>query len=109
MLKAFLFATAALVSGLLSACATQRYGRQTGLSPAEAQEFTCREIRLETAKAQEFLHVVRAGRSNTNAAHVLGFLGDFGIGNALEGDEAEASGEKRLVQLNELSRQRCGN
>ena len=91
---------------LLAACATQRYGRETDVSQIEAQEFTCREIHLETAKAQEFTRSIQRQRSDTNAAHVLGFLGDFGIGNVIEGNEAEASGKKRVLELKSLAIQR---
>lgn len=96
------------IAFLLAACATQRYGRETDVSQTEAQEFTCREIHLETAKAQEFTQSVQRQRSDINAAHVLGFLGDFGVGNVIEGNEAEASGRKRVLELRSLAIQkRC--
>ncbi len=88
---------------LVSACATQRYGRQTDLSAIERQEFTCKDIRIEIAKSEEFLNSIRMQRHETSGAHVLGALGDFGIGNVMEGDSAELSGEKRLKQLKDLS------
>ncbi|MCA9232482.1 MAG: hypothetical protein KDA57_17670 [Planctomycetales bacterium] len=87
----------------LAACATQRYGRQTELSQVERQEFSCKDIRIEIAKSDEFLSAIRMQRRDTSGAHVLGALGDFGIGNVMEGDAAELSGEKRLKQLKELS------
>lgn len=93
----------AVIVPLLVGCATQRYGRQTVLSGTEKQEFSCKDIKIETAKAEEFLSSVRMERRNTNGAHVLGFLGDFGIGNTMEGDAAELSGEKRLKELRDLS------
>jgi hypothetical protein len=83
----------------LAACATQRYGRMTDVSTLERQELNCREIRIEMAKADEFLKSVRTERAGTNGAHVLGFLGDFGIGNVMEGNAAEASGLKRQQEL----------
>jgi hypothetical protein len=88
---------------LLAGCATQRFGRMTDLSAAERQMMECREIRLEIVRAEQFLSSVRMTRRDTNAAHVLGFLGDFGIGNVMEGDAAELSGETRLRQLRDLS------
>lgn len=90
----------------LSACATQRYGRQTDLSATEKQEFDCKDLRIEIAKSEEFLSSVRMQRRDTSGAHVLGALGDFGIGNVMEGDAAELSGEKRLKQLTDLSAQK---
>ena len=91
---------------LLSACATQRYGRQTSISETEKQVYSCKDIKIEAAKTEEFLNSVKMQRHNTNGAHVLGFLGDFGIGNAMEGDAAELSGEKRLQELKQLQTQR---
>ncbi len=94
---------------LAAACATQRFGRATPLSETEKREFTCRDIELDIARTQEFLNDVRMTRHDTNGAHVLGFLGDFGVGNVMEGDAAELSGEKRLKELNDLKVQKgCG-
>ena len=67
------------------------------------QESICRDTRIELAKSQEFIQSIRAQRSNTNAAHVFGFLGDFGIGNTMEGNAAEASGEIRARELQNLA------
>jgi len=93
---------------LAAGCATQRFGRMTPLSETEKQTFECRDIRIEMAKAEEFLFDVRRTRRDTNGAHVLGFLGDFGIGNVMEGDAAELSGETRLKDLKDLqTRKSC--
>ena len=86
----------------LSACATQRYGRETPVSPGESASLTCDQITLEIEKTEFFLADIRRQRSETSGAHVLGFLGDFGIGNVMEGDAAEASGEQRLSELRSL-------
>ena len=97
-----LIAAMALTAG----CATQRYGRMTDLSAAEAQIMECREIRLEIVRAEQFLSQVRIARRDVSAAHVLGFMADFGVGNVMEGDAAELSGERRLAQLRDLSAQK---
>lgn len=99
-MKALYILTSLLI---LTSCATQRYGRQTSVSGTERTEYTCKDIKLEKAKANEFLSSVRTQRAETNAAHVAGFLGDFGIGNVMEGDAAILSGEKRLKELNDLA------
>ena len=88
---------------VLAGCAVQRFGRLSPLSEVEKQTLTCREIGIEIAKAEEFLFSVRRTRNDTNAAHVLGFLGDFGIGNSMEGNAAEQSGDVRLKELKDLS------
>ncbi len=81
---------------------TQRYGRQTPVSPTERQLLSCSDLKIEIAKTEFFLEDVQRQRSDTSGAHVLGFLGDFGIGNVMEGDAAEASGRERLMQLKAL-------
>ena len=88
----------------LAACATQRYGRLTPVSPGEQANLTCDQIALEIEKAEFFLADIRRQRGQTTGAHVLGALGDFGIGNVMEGDAAEKSGMDRLVQLKALER-----
>ena len=86
----------------ITGCATKRFGRATDVSVTESKMLTCREIDLEIAKSEEFLSSVRIERADTSGSHVLGALGDFGIGNVMEGDAAELSGEKRLKQLRGL-------
>ena len=86
----------------LTACATQRYGRLTPLSPGERASLTCEQIKDEIEKAEFFIADVKSQRSETTGAHVLGALGDFGIGNVMEGDAAEKSGNDRLNELKAL-------
>ena len=90
----------------LAGCATQRYGRASPVSAAEAEAHTCASMRLEIAKTEAFIEDVRRQRATTTGAHVLGALGDFGIGNVMEGDAAEQSGTQRLDQLRALERQK---
>jgi hypothetical protein len=91
---------------LLSACATQRYGRATPVSPGESAALTCEQIALEIEKTEFFVADVQRQRSSTSGAHVLGALGDFGIGNVMEGDAAEESGMNRLRELRVLQHQK---
>ncbi len=79
-----------------AACATQRYGRGVNVSETEKQVLSCKEISIEIAKADEALADIRTQRSSTSGAHVMGFMGDFGLGNAMEGDAAQLSYETRL-------------
>ncbi len=90
----------------LSACATQRYGRATPVSPGESVALTCEQIALEIEKTEFFVADVQRQRSSTSGAHVLGALGDFGIGNVMEGDAAEESGMNRLRELRVLQHQK---
>ena len=86
----------------VSACATQRYGRMTPVSPGERASLDCGQIALEIEKANFFIADIQRQRSETTGAHVLGALGDFGIGNVMEGDAAEKSGTDRLRELKVL-------
>ena len=76
-------ALAALTLAMTSGCATKRYGRMQELSGVERTHYTCREIELELAKVAEFRRQIAEG-AEINLASVGGFLGDFGIGNAME-------------------------
>ena len=67
---------------------------------------TCQQIDLEIAQSDAFLEDIRRQRSQTSGAHILGALGDFGIGNTLEGDAAEQSGIQRRDQLRSLRQQK---
>jgi len=87
---------------LSTSCATQRYGRATPVSDAERRLLDCKDIKLEIIQAEAFLENVRRQRSQTTGAHVLGALGDFGIGNVMEGDAAEESAVERIDQLRSL-------
>ena len=93
---------------MATGCATKRYGRVQPLTGAETVAYTCREIDLEIAKVQSFQTQIAEG-AEFNAASVLGILGDWGIGNAMERSSAEKSAAIRLQQLRDLhASKRCG-
>lgn len=91
----YVFAVAALV---LTGCATKNYGRQGELTDFERTNLTCREIEIEEAKAHGFLDDVEK-ESQFDGRSVLSFLGDFGIGNIMEKDNAVKSANVRLKDL----------
>lgn len=89
----------------LSACATKRYDRLQSVSGAEAKRYTCDDIEIELAKVGE----ARKQMSQTaeiDGASVLGFLGDFGIGNAMEKNAAEKTINERDSDLRDLKAQK---
>lgn len=90
----------------VAGCTTQRYGRAQPLSEIEKKELTCREIKIEIGKTEEFLSDVQIQRSKVSGTHLIGAIGDFGIGNHLEGEEAELSGHMRLKELKNLQTQK---
>ena len=101
------FAVALVAIGLVG-CATKNYGRQGELTDYERRTMTCREIALEEAKVMGFLdHVSK--ESEFDGRSVLSFLGDFGIGNLMEKDNAIKSANTRLKQLKETASERGCN
>ncbi len=86
----------------LTACATQRYGREAPVSPGERSSLTCEQIVLEIEKSEFFVADIQRQRRDTSGAHVLGFPRDFGNGNVMERNAAELSGMERLSQLKAL-------
>jgi hypothetical protein len=94
--------TIACATLLLTACATQRYGRATPISDAEKRLLTCEQIDLEIAKNDAFLKQTADQAGKFTGKDVLGFMGDFGIGNSMEYKEAMKSGTDRGAQLSSL-------
>ncbi|MBL4838859.1 MAG: hypothetical protein JKY34_14915 [Kordiimonadaceae bacterium] len=93
---------------LLSACATKQYGRVQELSSAEKELYTCREIKIEYQRLEQFeKQIDQTGEFNGRT--VLGFLGDFGIGNGMAKKDARKSLHARKLDLDDLSaRKGCG-
>jgi hypothetical protein len=84
----------------LSGCATKRYNRVAPLTAVESREYTCRDIRIERAKLQAAADQIRQ-ESHINFMSVMGFLGDFGLGNINEKDTAERILYQRSQQLDQ--------
>lgn len=95
-----------LVSTLAFGCATQRFGREEPVNDAEKRVLTCDQIDLELAKTESFLKNTTDQSAKFTGKDVLGFLGDFGIGNAMEYNDAMKSGTTRLSQLSNLQTER---
>lgn len=89
---------------LLTACATHRYGRQLALTPTEREALTCEQIQIEIEKCNAFLAEVNSGAPA--GRQVLAVLGDFGIGNSMEQQDARESGKTRLDELIALKAER---
>lgn len=89
-----LIATAVMASG----CATKRYPIATTFSAAEAEAMDCPMLRLELIRAEQ----VRAQIADTASMDwrsAAGFLGDFGIGNAMARGDADKAVTARVVAL----------
>lgn len=80
----------------ISGCATKRYPIATELSAVEQRALTCRELAIELAKADE-VEAKITDTATTDWRSVAGFLGDYGIGNAMAKSEAsKALSERRM-------------
>ena len=90
-----LIVAATLIAG---GCATKRYGRMQTVSGVEERGYTCEDIEIELAKVAEFRKQIAEG-SEVNIASIGGFLGDFGIGNAMEKNAAEKTAAMRETEL----------
>lgn len=98
MKKVLLIATVVMT---LSGCATKNYGRQGEITEYERSTMTCREADLEIAKVHGYLSHVEK-ESQFDGRSVLSFLGDFGIGNLMEKNNAVSAANTRLAQLQDI-------
>ena len=89
-----------------ASCATQRYGRLQEVTPTEEKVLTCEQIDLEIEKCNYFIKETNDQDDKFTGKDVLGFLGDFGIGNAMEHTDAIKSATDRLSKLTELKKQK---
>jgi len=73
------------------------------------QAYSCKDIQIELAKARQLQAFVKSERKD-DLREIAGFLGDFGIGNAMERRDAVKSADRRIEQLTSLwSYKRCGS
>jgi len=92
-----------MVGSIFTSCTTKRYGRLQGVTNMEAGYLTCESVRIEIDKAQSFKNKISLTDSEFTKEDLLGFLGDLGIGNKLEYNDALESANLRLKDLNAIS------
>lgn len=85
---------------LASGCATKRYPIATPLSAAEARLMDCSDLELELVRAEQVEQQI-SQTAQVDWRSVAGFLGDYGIGNAMAKNEAEAAIRQRRATLRE--------
>jgi hypothetical protein len=85
---------------MVSACATKRYPIATPLSPAEASLMDCDDLELELLRAEQVRRQITE-TAETDWRSVAGFLGDYGIGNAMAKSEAERALSDRIQTVRE--------
>ncbi len=98
MHKIILAASVAVLA--LNGCATKRYPIASELSAVEKSELTCRELQIELGKVEETQAKI-ADTAEIDWRSGAGFLGDFGIGNAMAKSEAEKALATRRLGIRE--------
>lgn len=87
-----------LAATLIVGCATKRYPIATPLSDAETRLMDCTDLELELVKAEQVdLQINETGEFDSRS--VAGFLGDFGIGNAMAKNEARTALSRRIATI----------
>jgi hypothetical protein len=87
-----------VASVMVTGCATKRYPVVTPLSGAEKAMYSCRELQLEMLKAEE-VQLKITQTAETDWRSVAGFLGDYGIGNAMAKSEASRAVAERVSTI----------
>ena len=85
----------------LTSCATKRYGRLQPITAAEKAAMSCGDIEVEISKVEGFRQQITEG-AEIDWKSAAGFLGDFGIGNAMEKNAAEKTATERMNELLEI-------
>lgn len=92
----------------ISGCATKQYPQLSHLTPEESSVYDCKYTEMELAKAQGAKKdILETGRFNGKT--VMGFLGDFGIGNGMAKRKALKSADDRINALESLRQVKCSN
>ncbi|WP_048784295.1 hypothetical protein [Pantoea vagans] len=86
---------------LLTGCATKQYPQAPSLTPEEVAVFDCKALDQEIAKVHSMQNQIKETGS-FDGRTVLGFIGDFGLGNGLAKSAATDKANARLVQLQNI-------
>lgn len=90
----------------LAGCATKQYPQAPSVTGEEAGTFDCKALSQEIAKAHSMQQEIES-TGQFDGRTVLGFLGDFGIGNGMAKSEARKKAQERLNQLEALKSVKC--
>lgn len=107
MLMKKLFITV-MISLSLAGCATKQYAQAPSVTPEESKEFDCKVINQEIAKTRSIQNEIES-TGQFDGRTVLGFMGDFGIGNGMAKSEARKKAQARLSQLESLKAIKCSS
>lgn len=103
MKKIAIVAALVVAASVTSACATKRYPIATQWSSAEAEAMDCNDLRLELVRANQVQTQI-AETADFDWRSVAGFLGDYGIGNAMAKSDADKAIRARIQGIQEAQR-----
>jgi hypothetical protein len=84
----------------------EQYPQSPQLTADEKNILSCEDVKKEIIKQESVISEInRTG--NFDGKTVLGFLGDFGIGNGIAKSDAQEKAEKRMEALKEQRNQKC--
>lgn len=102
----FRFCAVFAVALLLYGCALKQYPASPPVSVVQTTQLDCRGVQKEIASQQQVqLKIDQTGKFD--GLTVLGFLGDFGIGNGMAKSVAQKHADDRMAQLKALEKARC--
>lgn len=98
----------ALAAAVVAGCATKHYPIAAQMGTTERAAMTCRELDIERERAiQLSMQINKTGQTNWRS--VAGFLGDWGIGNAMARSDAEKALSARLAAIDQARQEKnCG-
>lgn len=110
MLHSRLFGSAVIYAAVfIAGCATKQYPIEAQVAPAEAAMYTCHDIALELVKTDQVEQQINQ-TGDTDVKSVMGFLGDFGIGNGMAKSHARDALATRRAELHDAQLQKgCMN
>lgn len=91
---------------LLSGCALKQYPQAPAVTDEEARSYNCPALQTEIAKTQAIQQQINK-TGEFDVLTVIGFVGDFGIGNGVAKARANDKASARLKQLEALKAIRC--
>lgn len=92
---------------LLSACATKQYPQAPAVTDEEAVSLDCQALEREIVRTHAIQKEIKQ-TSGFDFRTVMGFMGDFGIGNGIARRTASEKAKSRLSQLEALRDVKCG-
>ncbi|MBD9553868.1 hypothetical protein IB221_16605 [Pantoea sp. PNT01] len=95
-----------LLALALTGCATKQYPQAAAVTPEETATLNCSALDQELVKAQSVQSDIEQ-TGQFDALTVLGFVGDFGLGNGIAKYNASQKAERRLNQLQSLKAAKC--